>query len=100
MRWKPKDWPARKARRTREEHAWEASDLAEPIWQLVIKDIWTDGRQRPAWAKLAHARGWMTSAAYYALPMSEKTQGFLDFLYEKMLPKTSDWPSYGKVAAG
>lgn len=80
MRWRPKDWPARKARRTREEQAWDESEV-ELTLQMVLQDHYSSGWQRPAWARLSRKQGWLTEAAYYALPMSERSPGIMDLMY-------------------
>jgi hypothetical protein len=104
MRWKPKQWPARKAKRTREALAWDASDLEFSL-SLILKDKWSDGWGRPAWAKLARARGWLTEAAYYAVRQSVRVPGIADLLYRDspllgMLRKDTDFGAkYGKAAA-
>lgn len=52
----------------------------------ILKECYPKGasRQRPAWARLARERGWMTAARYYSLEPTEPAgPGALDVLYAK-----------------
>lgn len=81
-RWSPKDWPARKARRSHEARAWDASPLRhKDRLSLVLRDIWADRRARPAWAKLARSRGWLTESGYYAVEADVRVPSIGDLVY-------------------
>ncbi len=78
---------ARCAGRQPKGHAprWGRIISSEPVTLIssvdILKDIYTNGWQRPWWAKLARDRHWMTWTAYYEVPMSEPAPRLTDILY-------------------
>lgn len=77
-RFKPKAWLRPRSRRWRGAHGPSYSPFD------IIKDIWSDGWERPAWAKLAHERGWITAGEYYAVkPEDTGERPITGWLYEE-----------------
>lgn len=75
-RFKPKEWSTPKTRGWRRLVTLIAA--AE-----ILKDLWPLDKERPAWAKLALSRHWMTPDQYYAVPLSEPGKGFVELLYKE-----------------
>lgn len=75
----PKRWLRPRSRRWREAHGPRVDNLTV----LIIKDVYQSGEflyERPEWARIARARGWMTVGAYYSLkPVITKRRNPLAF---------------------
>lgn len=69
-RFKPKEWPRPRSKRTRWAHDPMPSDLAKSS-AMILKHLYTPGKCRPWWATLAYDRGWMTLAAYLRAKLVE-----------------------------
>jgi hypothetical protein len=98
-RFKPKQWARPRSRRWREEQAGGVPGGLVMAAE-ILKDIYHDGRRRPAWARLAKKHGWMTSTEYYALDPTEEAPSLIDWLYREspmfgMLKKDA---SFGSAA--
>jgi len=69
-RWLPKAWPAPKSRRTR--HGALGMMLSSV---RILQDLYPMVGERPWWAKLALARGWMSERAYLDVPLVPLPKG-------------------------
>ena len=86
----PKRWARPRSRRWRQENA-------PPFTHVdIIKDVWSNGWERPDWAKTARKFGWITLGDYYAIRPTKKVPGLSDLLYQQspffqMLSRKAGW---------
>ncbi len=84
MRFQPKQWRTPRGWKGRRERAFDACGWSGPeLQQRILRSLWPDSGEKPAWAELALGRHWMTLADYIKVPFLPGPTA-LERVYEKM----------------